>query len=619
MPLWDISQREGLKIAVIGRMVVEVGANVARMQHDMNKMNRHVNKFTRSAGSAFKMLGGIMGASLGVMGIIAGFKSVISETAALGDQFHKMALRTGIAEEKLSALSYAAQISGTNIEVVEKSLRYATGVMLDFSMGVGEAKKTFEALGLTVVDSSGKLKNTADFLVEVADKFKDMKDDTLMAAYAAEIFGARAGTQLLPLLRLGSKGIEELMQKAKELGVVIGKEEAARAAEYTDRMTDLKEAMGGLKRILGNELLPVLTDYAKGVTEWIKQHRELIKIKVPEYLDKIKESLTTLWNILSVVPVEVIEFGLVGLLIFGKKGMAIGAALGAIKGLLDEIDSATEMLRQKIKDAFIITEEDLFAGGEPGEISGATKMFEEIAEKSKESIKTILAGDEETVEEGLSLFKENLDLRLGYFMENQELILEGAKTEAQLRLEIAEDEARRERQIDAMRMQSKINWFQTARNVMQAYTAFAGKESKVVFAITKALQVGQATAAAFAASTMALATPPGPPYTIPLATAVLAMGLSNAAAIAALGLGTLIGGGGGGAAAAPTIAQPLAISPYPGIEEPEERGALIIIIEGDVLTEDYYIDKLAEKISKAVEDRDVRLIATHAKYAEVLT
>ncbi len=288
-------------MAVIGRMVVEIAANQAKLHRDLNKAQKRVGSFTKTASKSFKMLGAAMGTAIGFAAIIKGYRAIISKTAEAGDQFHKMSLRTGIVTERLSALGYAAQISGTNIEVVEKSLRYATGVMLDFSMGVGEAKKTFEALGLTVVDSSGKLKNTADFLVEVADKFKDMTDDTLMAAYAAEIFGARAGTQLLPLLRLGSKGIEDLTEKAKELGIVITTEGAERAAEYTDRITDLTGAFGGLKRTIGFELLPVMTVYAERMTQWVVANRELIAQRLPEYIDSLGSSVKTISGWLEAV------------------------------------------------------------------------------------------------------------------------------------------------------------------------------------------------------------------------------------------------------------------------------------------------------------------------------
>lgn len=61
-----------------------------------------------------------------------------------------------------------------------------------------------------------------------------------------------------------------------------------------------------------------------------------------------------------------------------------------------------------------------------------------------------------------------------------------------------------------------------------------GASAKEQFVITQGLMMGQALVSAYAAANMALATPPGPPATIPLAAATLSNGLINAGLIGAM-------------------------------------------------------------------------------------
>lgn len=224
----------------------------------------------------------------------AGFGALIKKTAEQGDLFDKMSARTGIAVEKLSGLSYAADITGTSIDSVERSLKYLSQQMLDVSRGTGESKKTFDALGISVTDTGGNLRITTDVLREVADKLSVMDDETKMAGYAMEIFGSRAGQGLIPMLKLGGRGIDELTKKNKELGGEWTALETGAAAKFNDALTDLKGAAGGLGRAIAMELIPGLTDGAERMAEWIAKNREFLRLEFKDKLGEVRDVLDTL-------------------------------------------------------------------------------------------------------------------------------------------------------------------------------------------------------------------------------------------------------------------------------------------------------------------------------------
>jgi len=166
-----------------------------------------------------------------------------------------------------------------------------------------------------------------------------------------------------------------------------------------------------------------------------------------------------------------------------------------------------------------------------------------------------------------------------------------------------------------------MNYMTAAMNIGRAIQAFTGKQSKIMFGIMKGVEVAKATMAAFSAAAQALATPPVGPWNIPLSNSILMMGLANAAAIAAVGIGQMTGAGGASMGAIPTGAVPSAPVPYASSDvalSREARATTNIYIQGDFIGEESWIDYLIEKLNQAGEARDVYIYASHARTAEEL-
>lgn len=256
---------------------VNILGDGSKLKGELDKSGKNVTSFSEKIGKIGKVAtiaGGI---------VTAAFAKIVIGTAKVGDQFDKMSLRTGVSVEDLSALAYAADISGTDIATLEKGLKGLTKVLDDASMGIGEGMEAFEYLDIAVLDTEGNLRTTVDVLKEAALKISAVENPTKQAALAMDLFGARAGPQLLPLLKAGEGGIEDLMNKAKELGITMSTEAATKAAEFTDRMTDLKGSLAGAGRTIGDTLIPAIIPMIEKVTEivgkvvaWTKENPELV-------------------------------------------------------------------------------------------------------------------------------------------------------------------------------------------------------------------------------------------------------------------------------------------------------------------------------------------------------
>ena len=179
-----------------------------------------------------------------------------------------------------------------------------------------------------------------------------------------------------------------------------------------------------------------------------------------------------------------------------------------------------------------------------------------------------------------------------------------------------EQELRLTEQLAKQKYQTQLAYLNLGDALGNAAIAMTTKQGKAQFAIQKAFQVGMAIMDAWLAHNNALATIPYP-FNIAAAAHALKIGLIGAAAIAAASIGQMASAGGGGGGGG-TIATPTYPAYKPEYYEDQKKGSLTINIQGDVIGDEAYIEMLAEKISEAVENRDVIFVASNAKYAENL-
>lgn len=255
-----------------------ISGDSTKLKNALGEAGSQVTKFSEKIGDIGKKMT-IVG------GIVTGaFAMIVKKTADAGDQFDKMALRTGESVENLSSLGHACNITGTSIEGLETGIKFLTKGMDDASKGIGEGLKAFEELGISFLDTEGNLRPTIEVLKEAATKIAAIENPTKQAALAMQLFGSRSGTQLIPLLKEGGAGIETLMEQARQLNITISTESAKAAADFKDEIERLGASVAGAGRVIGDILIPSLTETAKKfvevikrTTEWAKEHPKLVE------------------------------------------------------------------------------------------------------------------------------------------------------------------------------------------------------------------------------------------------------------------------------------------------------------------------------------------------------
>jgi hypothetical protein len=249
---------------VIQQLVTELTADGAKMRAEMAKSIKDTEKWgTRVSGIA--KTAGIGIAAAGVAGATA--LGVLTKAAINNaDELSKQSQSVGVAIEDLSALSYAAQMSGLSNEQLGAGLKRLSRSVFEAFEGVGPGADALELLGVKATDAQGKIRPTTDVLDDLANVFAGMEDGPAKSALAMEVFG-KAGAELLPMLNGGAEGLREFKEEARRLGLVIDKDTGKAAEQFNDNLSRLGFAVDGLGLRIASSALPALNDLTAAVTD----------------------------------------------------------------------------------------------------------------------------------------------------------------------------------------------------------------------------------------------------------------------------------------------------------------------------------------------------------------
>ncbi len=261
----------GLDIDPFLKSVREVEREAKSIENSIKPLKNIAEDF----GKSFAVAGAAITGALGVM---------VMQAANYGDAIRDASIRTGIGTAAMGGLKIAAEQSGATFEDLQNGLKKLAVNSDAAAKGTKEQAELFKTIGVNVRGASGEMRPMNDILGDVADHFKKSTNATKEAGEAVALFG-KNGTQLIEFLELGKSGLQEFQEKAERLGLAIGDDVANQADKFKDTMNDLKAAETGASLVIGNALLPALTDlvvmFTNGVVkvrEFAKEHENLTKV-----------------------------------------------------------------------------------------------------------------------------------------------------------------------------------------------------------------------------------------------------------------------------------------------------------------------------------------------------
>lgn len=227
----------------------EASAVMAKVQKNTGQLGETVKKM----GLAVAAAGVAAGAAVSAFAI-----SSVKQFSEVGDAVDKMAQRTGLGAEAVSALRVAADASGTSIESVEMAVKKMQIGIDQLNPSNKEFQYYLKAIGTTMEDI--RKTSPAEQFETIGNAIANITDPAERTRLAMEAFG-KAGTDLIPLFEEGQFSMAAWSEQAKKLGVSFDDISAAKAAALNDAIGKMGAAWNGLKLKIGGELAPVVTDF----------------------------------------------------------------------------------------------------------------------------------------------------------------------------------------------------------------------------------------------------------------------------------------------------------------------------------------------------------------------
>lgn len=297
-------------------------------------------------------------AGIGMTGVAFVTKRFIE----MGDALNKMSDRTGATVEWLSAMAFATERSGATIAMLEHAIRKLNKAIAEAQRGSKTPYDTFRKLRIDPNSMQFKNMDAGAQFELVAKRLNEVRSQAEKTRIAMALF-EESGTMLLPMLG----NIDSLKQKAKELGIIITKEQADIAASLLDAWTNVKYQLNSIFMSLGEAIAPALKQAAnwlssmvKPVQKFVNQHKELFIMMVK---------------------------GLALFLMLGGVIVSVGAVLGGLGIILKAIGSAFIFTGGLIK-GFAVTIGTVF--GLVGKATGAIIGFAKTVSRAVKAIPALL-------------------------------------------------------------------------------------------------------------------------------------------------------------------------------------------------------------------------------------
>ena len=239
-------------------------------------MQKSMNSMGSLNASSVKIAGGFAAMAIAIAKAEKALVSMTKESAAFADNIITLSMQTGQTTDQLQEFSYATELIDVSVDTLQGSLTKLTNNMQDTINGTGNAKASFEALGISVTDADGNMRSANDVFYETIDALGDVKNETERDAMAMDIFG-RSAQDLNPLIIQGSETLKAYAQEAHNVGYVLDDEALSALGAVDDAYQRLQKSQEGAKNQLSAEFAPYLTEFYEKITKLIKDGGQALK------------------------------------------------------------------------------------------------------------------------------------------------------------------------------------------------------------------------------------------------------------------------------------------------------------------------------------------------------
>lgn len=241
-----------------------------------DSMKSSMNAMGSLDAKSLALAGGFAAVAAAIVKVEKAMISMTKESASFADNIITLSMQTGQSTQQLQEFAYASELIDVSVDTLQGSLTKLTNNMQDTMNGTGNAKASFEALGVSVTNADGSMRSANDVFYETIDALGKVKNETERDAMSMDIFG-RSAQDLNPLIIQGSKTLKDYADEAHNMGYVLDDEALSALGAVDDAYQRLQKTQEGVKNQLAVEFAPYLEEFYGDVTTMVKDGGKAIK------------------------------------------------------------------------------------------------------------------------------------------------------------------------------------------------------------------------------------------------------------------------------------------------------------------------------------------------------
>ncbi|HEX3018550.1 MAG TPA: hypothetical protein VHP31_11960 [Caproicibacter sp.] len=228
--------------------------NLSGLKDGLSKIGGGLSAGIKATGAA------VVGVGAAAAGAAAGVYKMASEAGENASQLKVLSEQTGMSTDQLQTYQYTADKLGISLDTITGVQSKLVKNMAAAQNGTKAQVNAFKALGVSVTDSNGKLRNQNDVFTQSITALGKVQNETQRNALAMTIFG-KSATSLNPLIKAGGAELSEYAKQAQNSGAVMSEASIEGLAKFKDGTVALKDSLKGMSGTLAAMALPALTNF----------------------------------------------------------------------------------------------------------------------------------------------------------------------------------------------------------------------------------------------------------------------------------------------------------------------------------------------------------------------
>ena len=320
------------------RLLLRVEGDTSKADQSLKVLERNVANtndkigfsFQKSSRSLDRMTGSVSKLALAgaAAGAATGLALVVTRAIDTADAIGKAADRMGIGTDALQEYRFAADLAGVSTEKLDSAFDAFGKRLGELRAGTGTLTTFLGKFDEQLLQNLVNARNNEEALQIFFRALAATENAADRAALSAAAFGRSAGVEMTNLVREGSDSLEEMRQRARDLGDVLDEDLIRKAEMAKDQLTILTRVLGTQMNEAILQLTPAVIALSEEIIKALPKVREFIDGFLPneskstetlakrlKEIDTVIEDLTDPLNKLIRMPTNII-----GRLMFGGDG-----------------------------------------------------------------------------------------------------------------------------------------------------------------------------------------------------------------------------------------------------------------------------------------------------------